>query len=413
MSHDAAHPRVSFDSRWTAGRRPLVMLLIAAGVGAAAVVAHAARSDHGYRRFMLAYLVAFAFILSLSLGGLFFVFIQHLTHAGWSVLIRRFAETLAANMPIVAVLFVPIAVSILFGHGEVYPWAGHGGEAGHAANNKAAYLNPTFFVARWAAFLAIWSVMALFFWRHSTRQDADGDHHHTIKMERIAAPAAIILGLTLTLGAFDLLMSLDPHWYSTMFGVYYFIGGVVGALAAIILLVLGLQRAGMLTRAIGQAHYLDLGRLLFAFMFFWAYIAFSQYMLLWYANMPETTGWLRTRGISTAHGDANAWSWVAIVLLFGHFLIPFAVLMSRHVKARPGLLALAAGWMLVMHYLDLAWIVMPELGQDLYLGMVEWGTMLAVAAVYLIAIFRRLSRHSLVPLGDPRIPESAAHESVY
>lgn len=416
MSHDAAHPRLDLHSRWTAGRKPLLAMLIAAAVGAAVAAIHAALVEHGYRRFMLAYLVAFAFVLSLSLGGLFFVFIQHLTRSGWSVLIRRFADALAASMPVVAVLFIPIAVSVLMGHGEIYPCAqaGHGtGHSAHGAGEKSAYLNPAFFIARWAVFLAIWSAMSLFFWRHSIRQDADRDHRHTIKVEKAAGPVAVVFGLTVTMGAFDLLMSLDPHWYSTIFGVYYFTGGVLAALAAMILLVLGLQRFGMLTRAIGQAHYLDLGRLLFAFLFFWGYIAFSQYMLLWYANIPETTGWLRLRGMSTARADINAWSAVAMVLLFGHFLIPFAALMSRHVKAKPVLLGLAAAWMLVMHFVDLAWIVMPQLGPDLYLGVAEWGLLLAVSLVYSVGLLWRLRGCSLVPLGDPRLPESAGHETVY
>ena len=413
MAHDTAHPSIDVRSRWTAGRRPLAFLLIATAVGALAAAAQSLLTEHGYRRFMLAYLVAFAFALSLSLGGLFFIFIQHLTRAGWSVLIRRFAEALAANMPLVAILFLPIGVSVLCGDGAIYPWVHSAVSGEHAAVDRGPFFSPIAFVGRWVLLLAIWSAMGLFFWRNSIRQDETRDHRLTMKMEAAAGPLALIFGLTLTFGAFDLLMSIDSHWYSTIFGIYYFSGGVVGALATIILMVVGLQHRGMLTRVIGQSHYLDLGRLLFAFVFFWGYIAFCQYMLLWYANIPETTAWLRARGMSSAAGDASAWTAVALVLLFGHFLVPFAALMSRHVKGRPALLAIGAAWMLLMHWLDLVWVVMPKAGPHLPVPVVEVGLLLAVASLYAIGLSWRLRGCSLVPIGDPRLAESAAHETVY
>jgi hypothetical protein len=403
-------------------------MALVAGVAFSAAAVHAVMVEEGYRRFMLAYLVAFAFVLSLSLGGLFFVVIQHLTRAGWSVLVRRPAESLAAALPLVAVLFLPIAFSVLRGGGEIYPWAQPLPAAVHAPSHepvaepqpldhrmlaKRTHLNPPWFVGRWAILLAIWGGMGVWFWRKSVRQDHSFDHAETIRMERFAGPAALILGLTLTLGAFDLLMSINPNWYSTIFGIYYFSGAAVGALSAIILLVLGLQRAGMMTRAIGESHYLDLGRLLFAFVFFWAYIAFSQYMLLWYANIPETTAWLRIRGATTVPGDINGWSAVALVLLFGHFLLPFAALMSRHIKRRPVLLAAAAVWMLVMHAVDLAWVVLPEAGPRIHLGLLELGVLFGVVALYLMGVLWILRWHSLVPLGDPRLMESAAYETMY
>lgn len=412
MTHPPLPTPVGLESRWTADRKPLLVLLVTAVVGAALASAHALCAAHGWRRFMLAYLVAFAFVLSLSAGGMVFVLLQHLTRARWSVLIRRFAEALAANMLLVVVLFIPLAVSILLGHGEIYPWAG-GAHAAEIAAVKGPYLSPWPFLARWAVFLALWAAIGLYFWRNSIRQDTSRDYRITRRMEKLAAPAAIVLGLTMTLGAFDLLMSLDPHWYSTIFGIYFLAGGIVGGLASMILLILGFQRGGMLTRAIGHPHYLDLGRLLFAFLFFWAYIAFSQYMLLWYASIPATTSWLRLRGATTVSQDVNAWSGVALVLLFGHFLVPFAALMSRHIKGHPGLLALGAGWMLLMHWLDLVWVVMPAMGPELRIGGVEIGLLVALASVFTIGLLQTLARYSLVPLGDPRLGESVVHETVY
>lgn len=449
MSDLQSHSRVSLISRIAShcggGGRPAQVMIGLAVLGLTAAAIHAAFIEAGLRRFMLAYLVAFAFILSLSLGAMFFLLIQHLTRAGWSVLVRRPAEAMSANIIVVAILFLPIAFSVLRGGGEVYPWARSAASVhdvlavpGHAPQTptshsqhaapwpgyehqqldhhtlaKRAWLNGPFFIARWGVLLLVWSVIGWHYWRMSVRQDRTRDPVVTVHLEKLAAPAILVFGLTVTLGAFDLLMSLNPHWYSTIFGVYYFAGSVVGALCAMILMIHAAQRMGFLTRAIGESHHLDLGRFLFTFVFFWAYIAFCQYMLIWYANIPETTGWFQIRGVSTARGGANGWSWVALALLLGHFVIPFAGLMSRHVKNRPGWMVFWGIWLLVMHYLDLFWIVMPEWSPTVQFGFIEGGLMLGLLAIFVLTVRARLERHSLVPLGDPRLPASATHETVY
>ncbi len=407
-----------------------------AGAAAALLVAGigAALSEHGLRRFMLAYLVAYAFVLSLSLGSLFFVLLQHLTHAGWSVLVRRPAELLAANMPVLAVLFAPIAISVALGHGEIYPWAqpaprhavvGHGG-ADHAASTdiddshapagsvhaqlddltlkKRPYLTQTFFLLRWVGFLTIWSAIALAYLRGSLNQGRGVAV--TMRLEKWAGPLLVVYGLTVTFAAWDLLMSIDPHWYSTIFGVYYFSGAVVGAMAMLILCLLWLRSRGVLSTAVNKEHYHDLGKLLFAFVVFWAYIAFSQYMLIWYANMPETTGWFRIRGFTSVPGDVNAWTWIGVSVFIGHFVLPFLGLMSRLPKRRPAVLGLWAAWLLVMHYLDLLWLVMPQFGPGLALGPIEIGLALALAGVCLAAALHRSKSMPLAPVDDPRLDES-------
>jgi hypothetical protein len=435
-------------------RCTLIGLLVAiAGFSAAAI--HAVMIEEGHRRFMLAYLVAFSFVLSLSLGAMFFVLIQHLTRAGWSVLVRRPAEILSANMLVVAMLFIPIALSVIGGRGAIYPWAQPdsaavvhehvpvplliddeaappaAAETATAATTaaehmrhphqqldaftlkKRPYLNTPFFLVRWILMLAILSGIGWFFWRNSLRQDRTGDPRHTLRMEAAAGPLALVYGLCIMFAAFDLLMSLNPHWYSTIFGIYYFSGAVVGGLAVLVIAVAALRSSQLLPKAVGEEHFLDLGRLLFAFVFFWGYIAFSQYMLLWYANMPEMTAWLRMRGASTVAGDFNAWSYVILVLLFGHFLIPFVGLMSRHAKRRPILLAAWAGWLLLMHYVDLLWLVMPEFTSALTFGAIELGLLTGLCSIYIIGALRLAGGHSLSPVRDPRLPESVAHEPAY
>ncbi len=434
---ESTNPRAqSALSPQASGLRP--KLLVAAAAGLLAAMIGAAMSPDGLRRFMLAYLVAYSFALSLSLGAMFFVLIQHLTRAGWSVIVRRPAEIMAANLPLLALLFVPIAASVAMGRGDIYPWArpdsaavtysqphaetaahyeSHAADAAPPAGyghqqldamtlKKRPYLNRPFFLLRWALFLGVWSAIA--WWYLQQSRDAADPVAATMRMERWAGPLLVVYGLTVTFAAWDLLMSLNPHWYSTIFGVYYFSGAVVGSLAAIILALLWLRGQGVLTVSVNREHYHDLGKLLFAFVVFWAYIAFSQFMLIWYANMPETTGWYVIRGATTVSRDINAWTWIALLLLFGHFVLPFLGLMPRRAKRRLMLLGLWAAWMLAMHYIDLLWLVMPELGPDLTLGAIEIGLLLAVTSLYAASLLRRAATVSLAPTHDPRMAESLA-----
>lgn len=364
----------------------------------------------GFARFYHAYLVSYGFVLSIALGALFFVLLQHLTRAGWSVSVRRVAEAVGATMPVLAALAAPIVVSVLLGGGELYPWAQK--TVDHAIAQKRAFLNPGFFIVRLVVYFGAWSAIGLWYWRQSIRQDQSGDVELTTKMQKRAAPAMVILGLTLTGAAIDLLMSLDPHWYSTIFGVYYFAGAAVAGFATIILAVYLLQRGGFLLRSVTIEHYHDLGKLLFGFVFFWGYIAFSQYMLLWYGNLPEETAWLARRGATTVPGDVNGWTAVSLLLLFGNLLIPFAGLMSRSVKRRKGLLAFWAGWLLVFHWLDLLWLVGPELDGKVHVGVVELAALVGVGGVLVAALARIGARHKLRPVRDPRLEEALTFENV-
>ncbi len=427
--------------RWQRG------LAVIAGIGLVAALGQAAMAEDGWRRFMLAYLVAFAFVLSLSLGAMFFVLLQHVCRAGWSVLVRRPIEAMAANMPVVALLFVPIALSVVLGGGEVFPWAQRGEPAASAAEvapasqaqaeaeaagaadraelyphqtlddftlKKRPYLNEPMFILRWIAFLAIWGGIGWWYWRQSTLQDGDGDAGRTARMEKWSGILLLVYGLTVTFAAFDLLMSLNPHWYSTIFGVYYFSGAAMAVVAAWILMLMLLQSRGYLATSVTVEHYHDLGKFLFGFVFFWGYIAFSQYMLLWYASLPEVLGWMQHRGLSTdpAHVEVfGSWAILALVLLVGHFLMPFAGLMSRHAKRVRGVLAVWAIWLLVMHYADMLWLVMPEFGPRLTLGLVEVGLAVAVGCVFLIGVVRRGARAALAPRRDPRLEESLGFEN--
>ena len=357
----------------------------------------------GLARFWHAWLLNVAYFASLALGALFFVLIQHTTRAGWSVAIRRVAEAVSNGIIVPVALF---AIPLVLGLRSLYEWADPAKVAeDHLLHGKAAYLNVPFFLARSGAYFIAWGALAWWFWKRSTEQDATGDPRVTIEMERVAPAGLLAFGLTATFFAFDWLMALTPHWYSTIFGVYFFAGSVVGFFALNPLLALWLQRRGRLTRTVSVEHLHDMGKLTFAFVIFWAYIGFSQFMLMWYANLPEETVWYRPR--------MAAWAPVSWMLLFGHFLAPFLFLMSRHMKRRTATLRIGAAWVLVMHWLDIAWLVMPKLSPDhVLLGLPEIALAIGMGGICFAALGRRLGRHALVPIRDPRLPESLRFENI-
>jgi len=357
----------------------------------------------GLSRFYHAYLVAYAFSLSLGLGALFFVMLQHLTNAGWSVTVRRLAEGISMTLPLMLVLFIPIVV----GMHELYPWT-HVGDAshGHLLEHKQPYLNTTFFLIRWAVYLVVWSGLAWYFRRKSISQDTDGDANTTLRLSRRSAPAMILFAITITFAAFDLLMSRDPAWFSTIYGVYYFSGAVVGFFALLTWGIVGLQKVGRIQDAVTIEHYHDLGKLMFSFVVFWAYIAFSQYMLIWYANIPEETGWFLRR-------QTDDWSAVSLLLLFGHFIVPFLALISRHPKRRKKLLALGALWVLFMHAVDMYWLVMPEAGfAGIGFSIQHLTCLVGIGALFFAVINLSLRKCALIPIKDPRLDEALAFENV-
>lgn len=373
-----------------------LVLSVVLGVGA----------QDGGAHFFHAYLLNLTYFLSISLGALFFVTLHHLTRAGWSTAFRRIAELLAACIPVLLVLFVPIIVAMLTGNTKLYSWVDtvfvH---SDHLLHAKAGYLNVPFLVARFAIYGVVWTFFSRYFLNRSVEQDKSGDLRISMRLQQISAPGMFLFALSTTFFAFDFVMSLDPHWYSTMFGVYFFAGCVIAFVASMILIAMGLQNVGILRDEVTVEHFHDLGKLLFGFIFFWGYIAFSQYMLIWYGNIPEETQWYLRR-------QTGEWVSVSIALLFGHFLIPFPGLMSRHIKRRRPTLAFWAAFMLVMHWLDLYWLVMPSLdGEHLPLGVLEVSCLLGVGGIY-VATFAYLTRGKLLmPVRDPRIDESLAFEN--
>ncbi|HMN94849.1 MAG TPA: hypothetical protein PKC43_01080 [Phycisphaerales bacterium] len=406
---------------------------IVGGVGIVAALAWAFLSGSGAERIGRVWIVTYSFVLSIALGGLFFTIVQHLTRAGWSVVVRRIAEAYAANLRWMWLLFaVPVLLLLVTGKfGYVFPWADlahmrevHPDEA-TLVEKKTAYLNVPFFLLRSTAYLAIWAALGWFFWRRSTEQDADGGIAATERMQRWAPAGIILFGLSTTFAAFDWIMSLNPAWFSTIFGVYFFAASCTSAFAAMIVALVLLERRGKLVGVVTAEHFQDLGKLLFAFgIVFWAYIAFSQYMLIWYSNQPETTGWYIAR-------QMGGWKWLSIALLFGHFVIPFLLLVSKHPKRYTTTLLFVAAWMLVFSWLDLYWLVMPQIPEGLatatsYRALAEenagvstrladplnWLALLGFVGLFVGSTLRTLAGHALIPVRDPRLAESLAFENM-
>jgi hypothetical protein len=379
----------------SAGWVETVLLSLAALAGLAA----ATRWSADPRRFALTYLTAFTFVASLGFGSLAWLMIQHVTGAVWSVSLRRLLENLTRPLPWVALLFVPVALNVP----RLYPWADAARlRADAELARKSVWLNPGFFDARAAVYLAAWAVIAGLLARASARQDRTGDPGLVVRMRATSTWGLVVLGVTTSFAAFDWVMSLDPHWSSTLFGVYVWAGALVSSLAALILLVLTLRACGGLEGQVTAEHLHDLGKLLFGFVIFWAYIAFCQYFLIWYANFPEETDWY----IARRSGTWNTLSWALVI---GNAVVPFVLLLPRATKRDPFWLGFVALWVLVFHYADLYWLIMPASGaKSAEPHWLDASLVLALTFTFAALVGRGCRAQPLVPTGDPRLAESIA-----
>ncbi|MEM6571253.1 MAG: quinol:cytochrome C oxidoreductase [Planctomycetota bacterium] len=387
----------------------VVGLLATAGLGVAA--------GDEMLRFGHAMLIGILFFLSITLGALFFTLLQHVTSAGWSVVVRRIAEAMTAAFPVMGLLVLAFLVlPVLMGKPWTYDWADSAFVDGHElVKHKAGYLNAGFLLVRVLLYFAIWIGISRFFAGQSLAQDDDQDPNRTLKMQRRSGICLILFGVSLTFCCFDLMMSLNAEWFSTMYGVYFFAGCFWSFLATLALSSMWLEKRGQLKNVVTVEHYHDIGKLLFAFTFFWSYVAFSQFMLYWYADIPEETHWFHYR-------IWGSWTGASMLLLVGHFLIPFLGLLSRHVKRRRNVLAAWCVYCLVFHYVDLYWNVMPEMvnGQPggnpaevgPAFGLIEVTAMIGVGGLFAFAFLKRLDGKPALAIGDPRLSESLAFQNI-
>jgi hypothetical protein len=386
------------------GGRLLRGALGAAVVGVVALVVAAFVAPE---RLWFAYLAAYAYVVSVALGALVFLMVCHAMHAGWPTLLRRLTEAMVATLPVLAVLFLPL----LAGLRTLYPWLRISTLADPEERAlvalKAPYLNLGWFLARTALFFAVWIVVGEWLCRGSRRTDEMAPEAAAATKERLYALGGALLplvALTLSFASFDWLMSLTPTWQSTMYPVYFFAGGFLGALALLTVLTSVADSAGRI-RGITVSHYYALGRLLLAFTIFWAYIAFFQLLIIWIADKPdEVTFYLaRIRG---------GWRVLSIVLVLAHFVIPFFALLGYDLKRRRAPLTAVAAWLLAAHYLDVHWLVLPaSCSAGLAGAWIDLGALLAVAGLTVSYAVFRLRGVRLVPVHDPALPDALRYES--
>jgi len=375
--------------------------------------------------FWYAYLTAWVYALSIAIGALFFVMFQHITKARWVTVVRRFPEMLMSNFVLLAIFGLPI---FIFGMHDLYHWT-HA-ELYNPADpyfdpivaGKAPYFFwpseagglPIFFYARMVLYFTVWIIVSRKLYSLSVRQDVEPSPDTGRHLRFTSAWGIPAVGLTTSFAAMDLLMSLDPHWFSTIFGVLFFAGGFLAAIAATTMLALAFVRSGMLVGEATAEHFHDLGKYLFAFTVFWTYIFFSQQMLIWYANIPEEVLWYQ-------HRWQHGWEYVYYSLIAFHFVLPFFLLIPRFVKRSAPLLAIMCGWILVMRFIDLWWVTKPNLyvatGLDpqyahaafTWMDLTLW---ISFAALLLAATMWRGARHAITPYNDPYYPASVQFENV-
>jgi len=426
------------------------------GVVGLAIAAYGYKLDP--QRFAFSYLFGLFVPLSLALGSLFFVMVLYITKASWGISVRRVAELFMRPMPIFAILVIPLVLLLP----QMFPWLGAkthleiqpekptAAEANEArpqaenplaesrgfeskepaalrdlpvANRKAMehaeeheehevmahksfYLDKRFFLGRLIFYLLVWSWLAQKYFRWSTEQDKTKAVENTAAAQSFAPLGLILFALTITFFGFDWFLSLNATWYSTIFGVYIFAQSALFQMACLILMTLALRRSGLLGDTVNVEHYHDMGKLLFGWIVFWSYISFAQFFLTWYSNIPDELTWFHARW----HDNGGSWKFMSASIVGFHFFVPFWFLMSRNIKRRLPLLALGALCMVVMHVVEVYWVVMPAYG-PLSPSLVDVGCLIGLLGVYMAAVLRGMEENSLVAVGDPRLERSLEFEN--
>jgi hypothetical protein len=346
--------------------------------------------------FYLSYLAGWLLWLGVALGAVAILYLTHLARGRWGMLIRRMLEAAAKTLPLLALLFIPVVL----GMEHLYKWARPAEvAASELLQHKAPYLNKTGFIARAVAYFLIWIGCSWSLIRMSEKQDETGDPTLSRKMRTWAAPCLGLLSLSATFASFDWLMSLDPYWFSSLFGVYFLGGHGVSAFSFIILMALFLARREPLQAYFTRTQFHDYGKFLLAFVMLWAYFSISQYLIIWMGNLPEETLWFAER-------NRGGWQWVSLVLVLLHFFLPFLLLLSADLKRKARTLANVAVLLLVVRWLDLYWLSAPTFHHHLSFHWTNLTTVVGIGGLWLALFFRQLRRQPLLPIRDHNVQEA-------
>jgi hypothetical protein len=349
-------------------------------------------------QFFHAYLVGFIFWTGITLGSLALLMLQHLTGGAWGVVIRRVLEASTRTLPLMLILFLPIA----FGLKQIYAWTNPAEMNQSAAlHEKAAhYLNPAFFTIRAAIYFAIWSLLAVLLNWFSLEQDRTADPKFRKRMQVMSGPGLILFVLTVTFAAIDWVMSLDPAWSSTIFGLIFVAAWTLSALAFTILALAWLSTREPMNSVVQPSHFHDLGNLTLALVMLWTYFAFSQYLIIWSANLPEETTWY----VARKHGG---WGAIAVGIVILQFAFPFLILLSRAAKKSAGKLAMLALLILAMRIVDVIWLVEPTFNREhFHLSWMDAVAPLAMGGLWLAMFSWQLQKRLLMPINDPQLEQA-------
>jgi len=369
--------------------RALVVGVVALALCAVGAVASPAQ-------FFRSYLIGFLFWTGVALGCMAIAMLHHLSGGDWGMVIRRLLESGSRTLPLMAVLFVPL----IFGLGQIYGWARHQ----ELPPQQVAYLNVRFFLLRAAIYFVVWVVMAYFLNRWSREQDRTGDRRYARRMQLLSGPGLAVYTLTATFASIDWIMSLEPRWYSTIFGILIVGGQVLSAMAFIIAVVVLLARYKPLSGVLQPRHVHDLGKLLLAFVMLWAYFAFSQLLIIWSGNLPEETPWY-------VHRLQSGWRWVGLLLVLFHFALPFVLLLSRDLKRNARSMALLAIGVIVARVADLFWLTAPEFWPgSFHIHWMDVAAPIGLGGIWLAFFAWQLKTRPLLPVGDPQLAQALKPE---
>jgi hypothetical protein len=357
--------------------------------------------DGSVKQFAFSWLTAYMYFLHFALGALFFVLLHFAAKSGWSTVLRRLAENMMVTIPVFILLFIPIFMNFDILYGK---WLNPPADD-HLIPLKAWWLNKPFFMLRIAIYFAVWSGLAFWFRKMSTLQDKSGDHALTRKMQAMSYPGIMLFVLSMTGASLDWMKSLDPHWYSTMYGVIYFAGCMLMVFCILSILTVALPKSGLLKDIVSVEHYHDLGKYMFGFTIFWTYVSFSQFMLQWYGNIPEET-------LYYVHRNAGSWASVSKFLIIGHFAIPFGYLLVRQFKRQGATLVAVAIWLMMAHYIFVHWQIMPNYQHHgPHYNLMDIAALVSVGGFFLGAFGLALKKDPIVPVKDPRLSESLNFEN--
>lgn len=372
-------------------RRVQGFALVAGLVGLALLMLGALLPDPlgGPTQFWRSYFLGWIYWLGVALGSLGILMIQHLSGGVWGATLRRFFEAAALTIPVMGVLFIPLA---LFGLYDLYEWSHPGFMVGEILEQKAQYLNEPFFLVRMLIYFVIWTVLAVLLRRWSARLDRTGDIHLVARMTKLSGPGMVIYAITMTLATVDLLLSLDAEFFSTIWGALVTLSMILGAFALMVVLLALFTSRGPLSPVIGSEHFLDVGKLLLAFTIVWTYLTFSQFLIIYSGNLPLEVQWYVTR-------LEGGWEWVGLALLLFQFILPFLLLLSRGLKESPRMLVYVALLAFLMQYVNLIWLIVPNWHREGFsLSWMDIAAPIGFGGVFFLLFTAALRTGSLLPL---------------